>query len=136
MDGCRAHDRSGDDSPSEGGASGGVAEGTSGGSEPPAAAVASHRVDLSTLVAALPPEAFSAGGIALTGRGKRGPARATLLADGRIMCFQRPWNTPTSAARIAAGDDRVDGWTFWSLTVDGTTRTLSDLRDSLTTQDD
>ncbi len=130
-----AHDRSGNESPSEGGASGDVAEGTSGGSEPPAAAVTSHRVDLSTLVAALPPEAFSAGEIALTGRGKRGPARATLLADGRIICFRRPWNTPTSAARMAAGDDLVDGWTFWSLTVDGTPRTLSDLRDSLTTKD-
>ncbi|MFB6940744.1 MULTISPECIES: hypothetical protein [unclassified Streptomyces] len=78
-----------------------------------------------------PTMAFSAGGIALTGRGKRGPARATLLADGRIICFQRPLNTPTSAARMATGDDHVDGWTFWSLTVDGTPRTLSDLRDSL-----
>lgn len=35
------------------------------------------------------------------------------------------------AARMATGDDQVDGWTFWSLTVDGTTQTLSDLRDSL-----
>lgn len=50
------------------------------------------------------------------------------------MCFQRPLATPTSAARMATGDDQVDGWTFWSLTVDGTTRTLSDLRDFLIAQ--
>lgn len=81
------------------------------------------------------PEAFSAGGIALTGRGKRGPARATLLADGTIVCFQRPLATPTSAAQMATGEDQVDGWTFWSLTVDGTPQMLSDLRDFRIAQD-
>lgn len=69
-----------------------------------------------------------------SGLGKRGPARATLLADGSIMCFQRPLATPTSAARMATGDDQVDGWTFWSLTMDGKTRTLSGLRDFLLAQ--
>ncbi|WP_405195982.1 HNH endonuclease [Streptomyces anulatus] len=128
------HDHSGDDAPLEGGAGDGVAERASDGTEPPAATATGHRIDLRTLVSAIPPEAFSAGGIALTGRGKRGPARATLLADGSIMCFQRPLATPTSAARMATGDDQVDGWTFWSLTVDGTTRTLSDLRDFLIAQ--
>lgn len=126
-----AHDRSGDDAPLEGGAGGDVAEHVGDGTQPPAATATDHRIDLRTLVAALPPKAFSAGGIALTGRGKRGPARATLLADGTIMCFQRPLATPTSAARMATGDDQVDGWTFWSLTVYGTTQTLSDLRDFL-----
>ncbi|MFE9068647.1 HNH endonuclease [Streptomyces violaceusniger] len=130
-----AHDRSGDDAPLEGGTGGNVAEHVSDGTEPPKATATDHRIDLRTLVAALPPEAFSAGGIALTGRGKRGPARATLLADGTIICFQRPLATPTSAARMATGDDQVDGWTFWSLTVDGTTQTLSDLRDFLIAQD-
>jgi uncharacterized protein (TIGR02646 family) len=130
-----AYGRSGDEVSPEGGAGGDVAEHASDGTEPPAATATAHRVDLRTLVAALPPEAFSAGGIALTGRGKRGPARATLLADGIIMCFQQPLATPTSAARMATGDEKVDGWTFWSLTVDGTTRTLSDLRDFLIAQD-
>ncbi|MFJ9034798.1 hypothetical protein ACIRQP_41560 [Streptomyces sp. NPDC102274] len=88
------------------------------------------------MVAVLPPQAFSAGGITLTGRGKHGPVRATLQADGKIICFQQTLDTPTSAARMATGDDRVDGWAFWSLTVDGKTRTLSDLRVSLITQDD
>ncbi|MFI7874958.1 HNH endonuclease [Streptomyces salinarius] len=129
-----AHDHSGDDAPLEGGAGDNVAERASDGTEPPAATATGHRIDLRTLVAALPPEAFSAGGITLTGRGKRGPAKATLLTDGSIMCFQRPLATPTSAARMATGDDQVDGWTFWSLTVDGTTRTLSDLRDFLIAQ--
>lgn len=129
-----AHDRSGDDAPPEGGARADVDAGANGGAEPLATTAAGHRVDLRNLVASLPPEAFPAGGIALTGRGKRGPARATLLEDGRIICFQRPLNTPTSAARMATGDDQVDGWTFWSLTVDGTTRTLADLRDSLIAQ--
>ncbi|MCI4085645.1 HNH endonuclease [Streptomyces sp. MMS21 TC-5] len=129
-----AHDRSGDDAALVGGAGGDVDASTSGGTEPPAATAAGHRVDLRTLVASLPAEAFSAGRVALTGQGKRGPARATLMADGSIICFQRPLDTPTSAARLATGDDQVDGWTFWSLTVDGTTRTLSDLRDSLIAQ--
>ncbi|WP_431984627.1 hypothetical protein [Streptomyces qinglanensis] len=86
-------------------------------------------------MAALPPEAFSAGGITMTGRGKHGPVRATLRPDGIIMCFQQPLTTPTSAARMAAGDEKADGWTFWSLTVDGTTRTLFDLRDLLIAKD-
>ncbi|WP_435243732.1 HNH endonuclease [Streptomyces cucumeris] len=130
-----AHDRSGDAAPSHAGTGGAVAAGASGGIEPPAATAAGHDVDLRTLVAALPSEAFSAGGIALTGRGKRGTARASLMADGTIICFRRPLTTPTSAARMATGDDKVDGWTFWSLTVDGTTQTLSVLRDSLIAQD-
>lgn len=130
-----AHDRPGDDTLPDGEAGGEVATGANHGTEPPAAPATGNHVDLRTLVAALPPEAFSAGGIALTGQGKRGPARATLLEDGRIIYLQRPLNTPMSAARMATGDDHVDGWTFWSLTVDGTTRTLSDLRDSLIAQD-
>ncbi|MFJ6015372.1 HNH endonuclease [Streptomyces sp. NPDC092952] len=123
-----AHDRSENGAPLERGTGGDVAEHANDGTEPSAATTTGHHIDLRTLVAALPPEAFSAGGIVLTGRGKRGPARATLLADGSIICFQRPLTTPMSAARMATGDDQVDGWTFWSLTVDGTTRTLSDLR--------
>ncbi|MGW7366990.1 restriction system modified-DNA reader domain-containing protein [Streptomyces sp. NPDC054841] len=130
-----AHDRPGGHAPPGGGTASDVAAGARDGTEPLSATPASHRVDLRILVAALPSEAFSAGGITLTGRGKRGPARATLLADGRIICFQQPLNTPTSAARMATGDDQVDGWTFWSLTVDGTARTLSDLRDSLIARD-
>ncbi|MGX1637073.1 HNH endonuclease [Streptomyces albidoflavus] len=130
-----AYGRSEDEVPPERREGGDVAERASEGAEPPAATATGHRVDLRTLVAALPPEAFSAGGIALTGRGKRGPAKANLLADGSIMCFQQPLITPTSAARMATGEDQVDGWTFWSLTVDGTTRTLSDLRDFLIARD-
>ncbi|MFD7737646.1 HNH endonuclease [Streptomyces sp. MJM8645] len=126
-----AHDRSTMNAPPGGRARSDIAAGARSGTDTQAAPTAEHHLDLRTLVATLPPEAFSAGGIALTGRGKRGPARATLLEDGRIICFQRPLNTPTSAARMATGDDQVDGWTFWSLTVDGTTRTLADLRDSL-----
>jgi hypothetical protein len=129
------HDRSADDAHHEGAEGAAVADSACGETKPLASALMGHHVDLRTLVAALPSEAFSAGGIALTGRGKRGPARATLLEDGRIMCFQRPLNTPTSAARMATGDDQVDGWTFWSLTVDGMPRTLADLRDSLIAQD-
>ncbi|KOV22233.1 hypothetical protein ADK58_28115 [Streptomyces sp. XY152] len=129
-----AYGRSGDEVPPRGGAVGNIAERASGGTEPPAATATAHRVDLRTLVAALPPEAFSAGGITLTGRSKRGPVSATLLANGIIMCFRQPLATPTSAARMATGDEKADGWTFWSLTVDGTTRTLSDLRDFLITQ--
>ncbi|MFB7760552.1 HNH endonuclease [Streptomyces xiamenensis] len=131
-----AHYRSEDNAPLEGGTGGDVAKRASDGTELPAATTTGHHVDLRALVAVLPPEAFSAGGIALTGRGKRSPVRATLLADGSIICFQRPLTTPTSAARMATGDDQVDGWTFWSLKVDGTLRTLSDLRDLLITDDD
>lgn len=129
-----AHDRSGEDAPPAGETEANAAEGADGGTESQTATADGHRVDLRTLVAALPPAAFSAGGIALTGRGKRGPAKATLLEDGRIMCFRQPMNTPTSAARMAAGDDTVDGWAFWSLTVDGKARTLADLRDTLIAQ--
>ncbi|MER5520026.1 HNH endonuclease [Streptomyces sp. NPDC002763] len=130
-----AYGRSGDEVPPHGEAMHDVTERASGETEPPAATAAAHRVNLRTLVAALPPEAFSAGGITLTGRGKRGPVKATLRADGIVMCFQQPLATPTSAARMATGDDQVDGWTFWSLTMNGTTRTLSDLRDFLIAQD-
>ncbi|MFG3210387.1 HNH endonuclease [Streptomyces tendae] len=130
-----AYGRPGDEVSPEGGAGGDVSERSSDRTEPPTATATAHRVDLRTVVAALPPKTFSAGGIALTGRGKRGPARATLRADGIIMCFKQPLATPTSAARMATGDENVDGWTFWSLTLGGTTWTLSDLRDFLIAQD-
>lgn len=129
-----AHDHSGDDAPLEGGAGDDVAERASDGTEPPAATATGHRIDLRTLVAALPPEAFSAGEIALRGRGKRGPGQGD-PAGGR-QHHVLPAALGHAHVRGADGDRRRSGgwWTFWSLTVDGTTWTLPDLRDFLIAQ--
>ncbi|WEH18106.1 HNH endonuclease [Streptomyces sp. VNUA24] len=55
---------------------------------------------------------------------------AEVLVDGRISCDARVWSTPTSAARAVTGREDIDGWTFWTLNVNGATTTLAELRDS------
>lgn len=43
------------------------------------------------------------------GRGKRGHVRAISQADGIVIRFQRPLDTPTSAAQMATGEDKAEG---------------------------
>ncbi|MFJ9477481.1 HNH endonuclease [Streptomyces mirabilis] len=68
-------------------------------------------------------------GFALTADHDRDQIDATVLADGRISCRSRIWSTPTSAARAATGQEDIDGWAFWSTTVNGVATSLAELRD-------
>ncbi|MBZ6207026.1 HNH endonuclease [Streptomyces olivaceus] len=68
-------------------------------------------------------------GFTLTADHDGDPIEATVLADGRISCRSRIWVTPTSAARAATGQEDIDGWAFWSSTVNGVTTSLAKLRD-------
>ncbi|MBT2507023.1 HNH endonuclease [Streptomyces sp. ISL-98] len=54
---------------------------------------------------------------------------AEVLVDGRISCNARVWSTPTSAARAVTGREDIDGWTFWTINVNGATTSLAELRD-------
>ncbi|WP_354006239.1 HNH endonuclease [Streptomyces longwoodensis] len=68
-------------------------------------------------------------GVALTAVHGGDQIEATVLTDGRISCRSRVWSTPTSAARAATGQEDIDGWAFWSITVNGVTTSLAGLRD-------
>ncbi|WP_313502388.1 GmrSD restriction endonuclease domain-containing protein [Corynebacterium variabile] len=53
---------------------------------------------------------------------------ATVTADGRISLDGIMHSSPSMAARVAAGSDSENGWTWWA--VDGTGQTLDQVRAS------
>jgi hypothetical protein len=54
--------------------------------------------------------------------------QAVLNDEGQIKVRDRPWRTPTTAARAATGSSKIDGLDFWRLTIAGVERTLAEFR--------
>ncbi|MFB6607888.1 HNH endonuclease [Streptomyces noursei] len=88
---------------------------------------ARSRVDLHDLLQHLDPDDLKAG-ITLTGRHEKKVHRAVLNHEGQIDVGGRPWRTPTTAARVATGSNKIDGWDFWRLTIAGVEQTLAEFR--------
>jgi hypothetical protein len=65
----------------------------------------------------------------LTGHGPTGEVTAVLLPDGRVRFGVRLYSSPDSAAKAVTGTADTDGWTFWSITHEGSPLTLAALRD-------
>jgi hypothetical protein len=85
------------------------------------------KVDLRDLLEFLDPDDLEAG-ITLTGRHDKKVHHATLNSDGELDVLGRLWRTPTTAARVATGSGKIDGWEFWRLTIAGVEQTLADFR--------
>ncbi|MFJ9339895.1 HNH endonuclease [Streptomyces sp. NPDC101733] len=85
------------------------------------------RVDLQDLLEHLDPDDLKVG-ITLTGRHEKRVHQAVLNDEGQIKILGRPWLTPTTAARVATGSNKIDGWDFWQLTIGGVEQSLAEFR--------
>ncbi|MGW2099996.1 HNH endonuclease [Streptomyces olivaceoviridis] len=84
-------------------------------------------VDLQDLLEHLDPDDLKTG-ITLTGRHEKKMYHAVLNDEGQINVLGRPWPTPTTAAKVATGSNKIDGWDFWQLTIAGVEQTLAEFR--------
>ena len=60
-------------------------------------------------------------------------ATATVLGDGRLEYLDEVFDSPSGAAKRAAGTVAENGWTFWFAERDGERVPLKDIRTQLVT---